>query len=241
MDDVTRFCNFDVEFGNSNGFYSGSRSGPYTKKTLKDKRPVNLHGDLARTELGINDNLKELGESSVLRQTKFSFYGGSKIFDLVSRFVVTTGSKSASINGRQITHCSSNIYHQYDVIDDSVVKIPVQNGTLVFRPLKSSRLEGFRQVLYLRDERKEDGNYVWIFHNRVIVIEDDATLILRCCHPIMEGVVPFERMIPRIVKKRFFRIRETTFPNCPFMVVGESTLSEGDCILLETRISLEGD
>jgi hypothetical protein len=239
MKGLVQNIEFDVEFGNSIGFFSGKKSGHYSNATFKENKKLTLNGSLDKTSVSVLDTYQDTELNEILRKTQFTALNNSQLFDLVSRFVVQSENDTARINNKNIFHNSSNIYHQMNVDEDSVIKIPIDNGWIVFKPTKTHQQDGFKQVFYLRDESNKNGQYRWIVHHRLIADASHAKMILRCCHPVMEGVVPFEKLIPRFMKIPLFRIRESTYPNFPFMVVGESTLFQGQSIELKTRIYFE--
>lgn len=239
-DRIFKYCKFDIEYGNSVGFFSGTKSLTYDFKTQQSEYEKNLLGKLDKTRIKVKDRVQSNFEG-IHRSTDFIAHDDSLLFDLVSRFVVWTSLPCAKINSNLYTHESKNLYYQFDVVENSSVEIDVSEGQLIFKPVKIFPPKGFKQVIYIRDEQQENGLYKWVVHHRLIVDEHQSNMILRCCHPRFEGVVAAQNCIPKFIKRKFYRIRETKYPNCPFMTVGESTLKKDQVVSLKTRIVYEND
>lgn len=231
-------CTFDVEYGNSISFYSASKSQNHNTQKKNAAFHFNLFGRLEKTELRVTDELKII-DKELVRETSFLALSDSILFDLVSRFVVRSDEPLARINGYDYRHSQENLYYQYEVKEDSLVEINTSHGKLIFEPKIFEPPKGFKQVIYIRDEKQEDGSFIWIVHHRVIADENMAKLVFRCCHPKLEGVVKFQQFIPKYIKRKFFRIRERKYPNCPFMSVSEAILKKGYILKLITKLSVE--
>lgn len=190
-------------------------------------------------QLKINDTIQVVSQE-LIRSTTFETQKKSSLFDLVSRFVVLSNDRSASISGETIKHNSRNIYHQH-AIDSATVPIG-EKHLLKFSNLNTIGHQLFEQVFYIRDESIElNGMKRWIIHHRLIVKPETTNLIVRCCHPRFEGPTPLQTLIPHPIKKRLFRIREHSKPNFPFMAVGESPIASNTQIVIGTRVQIIND
>lgn len=230
---------FDVEYGNSISFYSGVKSCslPYSQVQIdsESQKRFKWFGELEKTSLDLEEAwLKDGGE--VVRNLKFKFKEDSYLYDMVSRFVVYSETPEAALIGRNFfSHRSSNIYYQFENVNK--VEIPYDGKSkIVFLSGKSEIPKGFKEVFYIRDEKKTEKGYKWIVHHRLIVDPLLANLILRCCHPKFEGVVAFQDYFPDFLKRKFFRIRESKYPNFPFMTVGECMVSAGEIATIKTKV-----
>lgn len=234
----------DVEYGNANSFYSGtkSKSLPYLKKNFFS----NIHdcnydycwnGKLQNTDITLNESLL-VGNVNIERTLSFTMNDISHLFDMVSRFVVKSKTnKPASIDKYSYIHESNNLYYQFPASNSVIIPID-DNSSIKFEPLNSVVPKGFQEVFYIRDEGTINGEFIWVVHHRLIVIPEQSNLILRCCNPKIEGILPLQNFLPRWFKKLFFRIREKRYPNFPIMTVGEVTLEKGDRASLSTKVSV---
>lgn len=232
---------FDVEYGNSVSFYSGSKT-----KTMPKINPsifngqatsVSWQGALKKSSIKLTEYWC-VNNENLVRKLSFDSVGDSELFDMVSRFVVYSPTPTpASIAEHSYPHNSVNLYYQYENVDKVTVPISTEEN-IVFEPGNSFVPKGFKEVFYIRDEAKTELGYRWIVHHRLIIDPDISELILRCCNPRFEGVVPFQQFLPKFIKKQFFRIREAKFPSFPFMAVGEYQLSAGDNAVIETQVSI---
>lgn len=232
----SNLLNLDVEFGNSEGFFSAAkkRNPPTLTANLLDTGEY--VAEIEGANLKVLDSIS-LCDNEISRITSFSAEKSSKLYDFVSRFVVLSDAREAIISGKKIKHYSKNIYHQYPT--DSVT-VPVGTSNfLKFTDNESKCHPLFERVFYVRDEGVDhSGMKRWIVHHRIIVKQNIANLVLRCCHPKFEGPVPFQHMIPRMLKSKLYRIRESRKPNFPFMTIGESTLNAGEKVAIGTRIEV---
>jgi len=228
----------DVEYGNASYFYSGvkRKGAQHLGGAFRVREYLQWKGDLARTDVLISDDVS-VRESCLERNLTFAIQGKSEVFDFVSRFVVYSfNDRAGYIDGKAFRHNSKNIYRQFAV--KSEVSVPVGKGAyLKFASLGVQVPDGFEEVFYIRDESKDSLGYRWIVHHRLIVNPKKVRLVLRSCNPRFEGVIPFERFLPNILKRPLFRVREARFPNFPIMVVGEAMLSQGQAASLRTQVS----
>lgn len=229
----------DIEFGNQHSFFSGTRDGYCNISNY-------LKNSLDRTlQVGIPESSGQVMESVAIkpsclsRQLTFSSTNDAFLFDFVSRYVVLSDNRNAYISNIEIKHNNSNIYYQYSA--NKHVKVPLGDSHwLEFSDLGSSVEPYFENVFYIRDESQSDGCYKWIVHHRKIVKPEYAQLILRGCHPRIEGVIPYQQYIPRIIKNALFRIREKKYPNFPLMTVGVVNVKDNQ-LKLATEIRLSKD
>lgn len=232
---------FDVEFGNSRGFFSGSGQRPdiYGRGRLPEEVKFAAEIEQGSSAAIVCFDSTIVSDVEARRSVQFKFSRQSHIFDVVSRYVVidTSSGRPSKINGQNVEHKSSNTYHQYPA---DVVKVPIgETAWLEFKGEVEGIPEGlFEHVFYIRDESVDSSGHRWIVHHRAIATELAEQLILRCCNPRFEGPVPswVNRIIPKLMLRWLFRIRETTFPNFPLMVVGECCFAEGEKITLSSSI-----
>ena len=214
-----RLLRLDVEFGNAQGFFSAAKSGLDTDNVAQGDISSHYDAHIPCAMASINDSTI-INKSELIRTTKFTTETDSRFFDLVSRFVVLSNDRCARIAGQNIQHNCKNIYHQHSTND---VVVPVgSEDHLHFQDNNSTEHINFENVFYVRDEAVDKhGMKRWIVHHRMIVNQNAADLIVRCCHPVLEGPLPFQKAIPAALKKQLFRIRERNFPDFPLMAVGE--------------------
>lgn len=229
----------DIEFGNAAGFFSGHKNNVCSNEKYAESFDRVFIPTLEKTGLEIRENYF-ISSDEINRNICYLVKGESKIFDLVSRYVVLSDSRPAFIDKKIITHACSNIYHQFPV---GKVKVPIgNNGWLYFSDNNSTEHPFFNSVFYVRDEAvEENGMKRWVVHHRKIVKQEVANLIVRSCNPRLEGELPFQWIIPRFLKKELFRIREAKFPNFPIMAVGEVLLNSGFHAKINTTIKLSHD
>lgn len=230
---------YDTEFGNQFSYFSGVKNiddySNYGKKGHGALLTYEASIEGAKAE--IQDKIEFNGYNKVTREILFSPIGNSQLFDFVSRYVVETKSSKAYIAGKTIHHESSNIYHQY-LSNDCLVEVPLcDDKKIVFKENSASIEPYFDNVFYLRDESSDKGVYRWIVHHRKIVKLEESELIVRGCNPRIEGVLPFNKIIPKFMKKPLFRIREKRYPNFPIMAVGVANVS-GFILKLKTDIEI---
>lgn len=218
-----KLLKLDIEYGNARGFFSADKCGIRGLDAEKEIQINNYKTSIPGAAINITDSV-DVVENNLVRSTKFEVQAGSKLFDMVSRFVVLSNDRVARIEAKEIKHKSRNIYHQYSTND---VLVPVGlRGYLQFKDNGSAGHPLFENVFYIRDETVEqNGMRRWIVHHRMIVNQKTANLIVRCCHPMLEGPLPLQGIIPNALRKKLFRIRERKMPNFPFMAVGESIVS----------------
>ena len=235
----SKLLRLDAEFGNASGFFSASKVGLNLFDANLSNQTLEYEGRITGAQLKINDSIT-IAAQEFNRSTKFIAQKDSNLFDFVSRFVVLSNDRVASIASEKIEHRCRNIYHQHAV---STATVPIGNkGFLHFSEANSKGHPLFERVFYVRDESTEpNGMKRWIVHHRFIVKQETANLIMRCCHPRFEGPVPFQTFIPNTIKKKLFRIREAKNPNFPFMAVGESPLSSKHKLDICTKIILIND
>lgn len=229
----------DIEFGNSQGFYSGkkSQSLPYHNGDSSSLNSWYWEGAVGRKIISISESWK-LEQNEVQRDIEFCPQSDTELYDLVSRFVVeSVSSKSACIANKYFEHTSKNIYYQFEDFGDVI--IPVSDSQyLKFSSLGCDVPEGFQEVFYIRDESENNDVKRWVVHHRLIVKLPDANLIVRSCNPRYEGPLPCQNLIPWFVKKLFFRIRESKYPSFPLMSVGEVLLPSKSVAKISTKITL---
>jgi hypothetical protein len=229
----------DIEFGNHHDFFSGSRNGYCNISNYENKILTRtLDVEIPKSKGKIVESVA-ISDSHLTRQLNFTSQDDAFLFDFVSRYVVLSDNRNAYISDIEIKHNNSNIYYQYPA--DKPVKVPLgDEHWLEFSDLGSSIEPYFDNVFYVRDESQSNGRYKWIVHHRKIVKAEYAELILRGCHPRIEGVIPYQRWIPRVIKNALFRIRETKHPYCPLMTVGIVNV-KGCPLKLTTEIRLSED
>nr|ELR5228275.1 hypothetical protein [Providencia rettgeri] len=211
---------YDIEYGNQYTFFSASKTIKEYSSLNKENFSFQFHSKIEGASGKIIDTCNQNGNYSILRNVTFHPDDDCYLFDLVSRFVIHTNIPTAYIANNEVNHTNSNIYYQH-ASSQCTVEIPLDNEwKLVFREESASQEKFFNNVFYLRDEANKNGVYRWVVHHRKIVNIDAAELIIRGCNPRFEGVLPFNNIIPRFIKKSLFRIRETRYPNFPFMAVG---------------------
>ncbi|MCE8014828.1 hypothetical protein HOP62_01915 [Halomonas sp. MCCC 1A17488] len=226
----------DIEFGNSVGYYSFKNHSNKAQEISVIASDISFSPELFGTHVTIGDRRK-LSNNELLRAVKFSFCEVSKVYDLVSRFVVySSNDRPAKINDKEIVHKNSNIYYQYPVTS---LRVPVSGSTwLDFDFTFSNDIEGMQSVCYVRDEKRDALGYRWIVHQRMIADPEKSNLIIRSCNPRYEGVLPYQSLYPRWLKKQLFRIRERKYPSFPVMAVGEATVEKGMTCSLGARVKV---
>lgn len=229
----------DIEFGNQHGFFSGARDRVCDKETYC-KKVINRSFDVDNcVAKGKVKELIDIGSDSLVRELDIHAIQDSFLFDFVSRFVVLSNNRNAYISEMEIKHNNSNIYYQYP--DDKPVKVPLgDKHWLEFFNEGSSIEKYFDNVFYIRDESQPDGRYKWIVHHRKIAKPEYSELILRGCNPRIEGVIPCQKYLPRIIKNTLFRIREKKYPNFPLMVVGVVNV-KNEFLKIKTKLRLSED
>jgi len=234
-----KLLQLDLEFGDAEGFFSASKSGLHILISEQSEKSLNYEAKIRDTTISINDSTSNKG-NELNRNTQFILKTDSNLFDLVSRFVVLSNDRCARIAGNEIQHNCKNIYHQHSTND-----VIVPAGTddyLQFKDLNSTGHLNFKNVFYIRDEGIEkNGMKRWIVHHRMIVDQHAADLIVRCCHPILEGPLPLQRIIPAGMKRKLFRIRERKLPNFPLMAVGEVLVKKDYSFNIGTRVQILND
>ena len=232
----------DVEYGNSDSFYSAikSQSFPYYIDRLECNQ---LHlfkweGRLVRSKVEIEDEVFKNADR-IERALKFNFIDESSLYDLVSRFVVySNNSRVAKILDKVIQHESSNLYHQYSA--NSSLCVPIGDDQYLHFSSAARKIpSGFDEVFYVRDEAVINGKYRWIVHHRLIANPNKANLVVRSCHPKIEGVLPGQYLLPKLLKHYLFRIRERKYPNFPVMCVGEIDIPKGECAFISTTVEIK--
>ncbi|XKE47222.1 hypothetical protein LG302_08880 [Halomonas organivorans] len=228
------YVSSDIEFGNSEGYYSFSNHSTEALALSPCDSDREIKPILPGTDVEIADN-RRISDEEYQRVVGFRFCGVSKIYDLVSRFVVYSfNDRPATIDNKLITHRSSNIYYQYPAKN---VRVPVaESSWLDFNFTFTNDIEGMESVCYIRDETKDVSGYRWIVHQRMIADPGKTELIVRSCNPRYEGVLPLQALYPHWMKKKLFRIRENKYPSFPVMAVGEATVDTGVTCDLEARI-----
>lgn len=236
---VSQALSLDVEYGNADSFYSGCshKGSGHLGAPLNKSINAEWAGSLTKTDISVQDKAL-LSDAGLLRTVNFNIVSDSSLFDLVSRFVVYSKSpRPGYINGQSFPHADRNFYRQFPVKNN--VKVPISDiGYLNFESLAAKVPAGFNEVFYIRGEGVSDLGFKWIVHHRLIVDPAKAKLILRSCNPRFEGPLPLNSIIPRWVKRPFFRIRENRCPNFPVMAVGEITLLAGGEASLTTQVRL---
>lgn len=229
---------FDVEFGNSHGFFSSNRLFPNLYIPGQVFKKNSFSGQIKSASIRVNDCLETLG-TGTKRTLSFDFLSPASLFDMVSRYVVidTGTQRSAVINGRSVEHKCTNLYQQYEA---DHVCVPVgKNGWIDFEGTQEGMPKNFfEHVFYVRDEQHDQRGYRWIVHHRIVATSRAERLILRGCNPRFEGPAPawLNDCIPNWIRQRLFRIREARFPSFPLMVIGENTLPAGHRITLTTTL-----
>ncbi|MDO6527450.1 hypothetical protein Q4519_17355 [Motilimonas sp. 1_MG-2023] len=235
---VQEIVSIDVEYGNSESFYSASRNNHNVDIANLPVTEKKWNGTLVKTSIELFDSYIDI-QSGIKRRLNFTAKDDSLLFDMVSRFVIETEcDEPAMIAGQLISHKSSNIYYQFP--ENEVVEIPLTNNRkVVISTEPTSVPNGFDAVIYLRDEKRIGNTVRWIVHHRLIANKNKANLIMRCCNPRMEGVIKGQKFIPKFIKSLFYRIREAHFPNFPVMSVGEVLLPKGGAVSLITKVVIK--
>lgn len=235
----SQMLQLDVEYGNAQGFFSASKSGRHSLPVTPPAQSSEYNTKIPGVSIAIIDS-SVATNIELTRSTRFKALQESRLFDLVSRFVVLSNDRPARIAATEIWHSSKNIYHQYATTD---VIVPIgTNGYLRFSDNASTGHPLFENVFYIRDEAVEkNGLKRWIVHHRMIVDPQSTNLIVRCCHPKLEGPLPLQSIIPHALKKLLFRIRERRLPNFPLMSVGESAVETSHTFDIRTRIQLTNE
>jgi hypothetical protein len=229
---------FDVEFGNSHGFFSASRLSSNFYEPGQVFKKNSFSAKIKSASIRVSDFFESL-DTGAKRILSFDVLSHALLFDMVSRYVViaTGKNRSAVINGRLVEHRCSNLYHQYIA---GHVCVPVgENGWIDFEGTQEGMPKNmFEHVFYVRDEQHVQRGYRWIVHHRIVATSCAERLILRGCNPRFEGPAPawINDSIPNWIRQRLFRIREERFPNFPLMVIGENTLPAGHRITLTTTL-----
>lgn len=227
----------DIEFGNAAGTFSGHNRGIDGPDVYGAAMRRAFEGHIPNAKIKVEEWLNidgRTGEHAV----NFTPLEDSRLFDFVSRFVIISNMRPATIGTHKISHSDTNIYYQYAV---DRVQVPIgENGWVTFEDLGSTTSDGFEKVFYIRDERTlPDGRKRWIVHHRAITIRDRAQLILRGCNPRFDRALPMQRAIPRALKLRLYRIRESERPNFPLMSIGEIIVLSGQSTSLRTKVSVD--
>ena len=93
--------------------------------------------------------------------------------------------------------------------------------------------------MYVRDECIESNFYKWIVHHRLIA--NNSNFILIGCNRIINGEITLQNLIPKYLKKFFYRIREKSYPNFPFMVINEKIVYKPKPLNLRTKIYIKNE
>jgi hypothetical protein len=230
------FLQCDTEFGNSNAFFSASKSGRSinSKYHLSDFK--DYIAEIPGAALAVGE-YRSFSDEKLERTISFKPLIDSNLYDLVSRFVVLSNDRTAEITDKEVLHNSTNIYYQYKTTK-AIVPIGLTDY-LIFSDLNSICHPFFENVFYIRDEGIEgNGLKRWVVHHRMIVKPECATLIVRSCHPRFEGPLPLQGIIPKLLKKKLFRIREKKWPNFPLMAVGEVVIPNNYNTEIRTQVKL---
>lgn len=235
-----RLFNFDVEFGNAQGYFSGEAAGLVDPALYYDSFERKMVGTIFDRVMNIHETYKrpsntEEGYETAQRCLCFTPQQEFSLYDFVSRFIIESNDRSGYIAGRSIRHLDRNIYEQHSV---SEVIVPVgESGWLKFYDMGRSVPDGFEAVFYLRDVSTTlDGRKRWIVHHRFIARPERAKLVLRGCNPRFEGPLPYEYFLPKVFKRLFYRIREAHLPNFPIMTVGEFPIPADRKVCIDTKI-----
>lgn len=230
---------FDIEYGNQYTFFSARKNikNYYNLNVSALDFDISFQSKIKNASGLIIDKCIYQDDNTITRNVIFHPDKNCYLFDFVSRFIVTSTSPIAYIANKKIEHTNSNLYHQY-TSKNCLVEIPLNDKwKVVFREINSSYEKYFHNVFYLRDEYSENGNFRWIVHHRKIVNINFANLVIRSCNPRIEGVIPFDKFIPKLLKKPLFRIREKHYPNFPIMAVGVVNVDTAN-LYLNTEIRL---
>ena len=225
-----------IEFGNRSGTFSANKSDDLDLKKANGIF-VTSTKKLNNIEILIRDT-RLLQRNIFTRNIIIESKNNISLYDFVSRFVISTKSKRpAKINGRDIQHCSSNIYYQEKA---NYASIPLdEKRSIIFENLNSNEHKGFDNVIYIRDESKQNNNHIWVVHHRLISNNKDKVLI--GCNRICKGEIKFQRFFPNLIKKPLYRIREKSFSNFPFMTINETNIKSKMKLSIQTNIQIKNE
>jgi hypothetical protein len=233
------FLLLDAEFGCASGTYSAAKSGVSLGSSGTLEVPRFFRGELGDIMIDVGQHI-EMDGDQLMRSLSFSIVEKAFLFDFVSRLVIWSNDRPAMIAGREIVHESSNIYHQYSV---QGARLPIgSHDWITVSDGGSIAPPGFDVVFYVRDEGVEaNGLKRWVLHHRLIANIEMARLVIMGCNPKFSGPIPFQLLVPKVVKKALFRIRETRFPSFPLMAIGECSVSPGLCADIKTRMNISNE
>lgn len=229
----------DIEYGNVHGFFSARReASPFIPDDSGGSRT--LTGRLTGALMRLHDSV-QLTPSTLSRDLSVSALEQSETYDVVNRFVVTDRSacRSAWIAGRQIQHRQQSRYHQFPA-GRMVVPVGLDHWLIIDSSVVGNLPEGMQHLTYLRDEPSPGVGNRWIVHQRLLAQPKRKKLYLRGCHPLYNDAFPsvVDSLVPGMVKRRLYRIRETTCPNSPVMAVSHSVWPAGTQLTLHADIKL---
>ena len=228
--------NLDFEFGNRHGTFSGTSETNINFKNLEGV--FNTYSSkLSKNNVFICETRK-YSNYKLIREIQLKPKSSINLFDFVSRFTVLTKSKKpAEICGHKILHKSSNIYYQKKA---SNVIIPINDKkSIIFENLTHDVNQGFDNVMYVRDECIESNFYKWVVHHRLIA--NNSNFVLIGCNRIIKGEITLQNLVPKYLKKFFYRIREKSLPNFPFMVINEKIVDNNKPLNIKTKLYIKNE
>jgi len=229
----------DIEFGNVHGFFSAHReAGPFIPDDSGRSRT--LTGRLTGASMRLHDSV-QMTRATLSRDLSVSAVDRSETYDVVNRFVVIdrSASRSAWIAGQLIQHRQQSRYHQFPA-GRMVVPVGLDHWLIIDSTVVGNPPEGMQHLTYLRDEPSPGVGNRWIVHQRLLAQPQRTSLHLRGCHPLYNEAFPkvVESLVPSVVKRRLYRIRETRCPNSPVMAVSHAVWATGTQLTLHTDIKL---
>lgn len=225
---------FGIEYGNCFGTYSSM------DESIAINRKNTINTFLNKKNI-IIDESRELKNNILNRKIHFIPNEDIKLYDMVSRFLIITNSdKPAMINGILISNKGSDQYHQYPVED---AKIPInENFHLEFKNKNNILQKNFNDLIYIRDTKEsKDGRKQWILHHRLIAKSDQELKLVFCTRFYNKTQNIIDGLCPRYIKKKLFRIRETTHPNSPIMSISQTKLNKNEKMEINTSITLSNE
>ncbi len=222
---------FGFEFGNCYGTYSDLDSSTNIAKE--------------QTSLAsLNNKVLKIKEKRLLKNNKiernliFTPKSTINLYDMVSRFIIHTNcSKPAMINNTLVDHKQSEKYYQYPVRE---AFIPInEKYSLKFENINYNINKNFDDVIYIRDaKQKETSKKIWILHHRLISNYDKDLKIILCTRFFNGKINMIDKIFPKYIKKKLFRIRETNYQNSPIMSLKETKLDKHHSHHLNTTIEI---